>query len=122
LASGLEHVTSVRARRCAACAKRRSTTNLLAGFLLLAAFLSYLWYDKLTNSTAASWEGRVVASLAALSLERPATPPAPPPVASPTAPEIPPAVRPAPRKAPAHVRTRRRSVAHRPPSELDGLY
>src|SRR3954453_15229039 len=90
LASGVDHVGARRARRCGTCSRRRSTTNILTLSLLLAALLSYLWYHRLTDSTAATIEEQIAPSLADLSQAR-VSPTPPPPAAAIAAPAVQPA-------------------------------
>jgi hypothetical protein len=113
-----DHEAPVAARRCASCSRRRSNTNILTFSLLLAALLSYLWYNKLASTTA-FFQEQIAGAFA--DLAQPPAAAAPPPAASPA-----PAMQAAPpgltRPHHAAARPARRRAPSRPVHDTDGLY
>jgi hypothetical protein len=111
-------------QRCETCSIARSNTNILFCGLMLAALLSFLWYQDLTRADEGSWG----APLVVFSNLMHANSPPPARVASPAlvvvarpraeAPQA--AIRPT--KSVAPVRARYRATWPPPPHEMDGLY
>jgi hypothetical protein len=112
-------------QRCETCSITRSNTNIVFCGLMLAALLSFLWYQDLTRADEGSWGAPLVvfSNLMRPSPAPPARAPAaarpPTVVAQPrAAPET--VVRPSKSASPA--RARYRATWRQPPHDMDGLY
>jgi hypothetical protein len=109
-------------QRCETCSIGRSNTNIVFCGLMLAALLSFLWYQDLTRADEGSWGAPLVVLSNLIHAEEPR----PAPIAAAprrVAPRIrfqaaPVIVEPA---RPVAARRRHRVFPH-PPHEMDGLY